>query len=666
LAENNIDELCIKTLRMLSIDMVEKAKSGHPGMPLGAAPMAYILFSRFLKHDAENQKWVDRDRFILSAGHGCALLYSLLHLYGYGISMDDLKQFRQYGSKTPGHPEYGKTPGVEATTGPLGQGFGMGVGMAIAEKVLGDCFNTPELKIIDHYTYGIVSDGDLMEGISSEAASLAGTMKLGKLIYLYDENHISIEGDTSITFGENVAERFDAYGWQTIKVGDGNDIEEISRAIEKARNEKQKPSLIIVRTHIGFGSPKQDTGEAHGEPLGEDGVRKTKEKLGWPADKSFYVPEEVSQHFRRMAFNAGEKVKDWRDLVEKYGKKNPQQAELLNKYLEGRINRKLEENILKFFPKDGPVSTRVASEKVMNNIEKYMTEFMGGSADLSPSTKTLLHGYGDIGVASGCARNMHFGVREHAMGAITNGIALHGGLIPYCATFLIFSDYMRPAIRLAALMKTHSIFIFTHDSIGLGQDGPTHQPVEQISSLRMIPGMTVIRPADANETSAAWDFAIANKRPIALCLTRQNLPVLDFEKYGIFENTEKGAYILLGADDRPEVILIATGSEVHLAIGAYEKLKSKNIKARVVSMPSYEIFMEQKEEYRESVIPSGIKKRVIIEAGSSFFWKGLAGDEGLVIGVDKFGASAPGEIVMEKYGFTADNVAEKAMRILRK
>ena len=666
MAENNIDELCIKTLRMLSIDMVEKAKSGHPGMPLGAAPMAYILFSRFLKHDAENQKWVDRDRFILSAGHGCALLYSLLHLYGYGISMDDLKQFRQYGSKTPGHPEYGKTPGVEATTGPLGQGFGMGVGMAIAEKVLGDCFNTPELKIIDHYTYGIVSDGDLMEGISSEAASLAGTMKLGKLIYLYDENHISIEGDTSITFGENVAERFDAYGWQTIKVGDGNDIEEISRAIEKARNEKQKPSLIIVRTHIGFGSPKQDTGEAHGEPLGEDGVRKTKEKLGWPADKSFYVPEEVSQHFRRMAFNAGEKVKDWRDLVEKYGKKNPQQAELLNKYLEGRINRKLEENILKFFPKDGPVSTRVASEKVMNNIEKYMTEFMGGSADLSPSTKTLLHGYGDIGVASGCARNMHFGVREHAMGAITNGIALHGGLIPYCATFLIFSDYMRPAIRLAALMKTHSIFIFTHDSIGLGQDGPTHQPVEQISSLRMIPGMTVIRPADANETSAAWDFAIANKRPIALCLTRQNLPVLDFEKYGIFENTEKGAYILLGADDRPEVILIATGSEVHLAIGAYEKLKSKNIKARVVSMPSYEIFMEQKEEYRESVIPSGIKKRVIIEAGSSFFWKGLAGDEGLVIGVDKFGASAPGEIVMEKYGFTADNVAEKAMRILRK
>jgi transketolase len=664
--ETNIDELCIKTLRMLSIDMVEKAKSGHPGMPLGAAPMAYVLFSRFLKHDPENPKWVDRDRFILSAGHGCALLYSLLHLYGYGISMEDLKQFRQYGSITPGHPEYGLTPGVEATTGPLGQGFGMGVGMAIAEKVLGDCFNTPDLKIIDHYTYAIVSDGDLMEGISSEAASLAGTMKLGKIIYFYDENHVSIEGDTSITFCENVAERFEAYGWQTIEIADGNDIDSIAKAIEEARGEKQKPSLIIVRTHIGFGSPKQDTGAAHGEPLGEEGVKETKEKLGWPTDKSFFVPEEVYTHFKRSTSDAGEKVKTWHGLVEKYRKKNPEQAELLNKYLEGRVNSKLTENFLEFFQKDGPVSTRVASEKVMNNIEKYMTEFMGGSADLSPSTKTLLHGYGDIGVASGCARNMHFGVREHAMGAITNGIALHGGLIPYCATFLIFSDYMRPPLRLAALMKTHSIFIFTHDSIALGQDGPTHQPVEQLSSLRMIPGMTVVRPADANETSAAWNYAIANKRPMVLCLTRQNLPVLDFEKYKIFENLEKGAYILLDAGDRPDVILVATGSEVQLAMGAYEKLKAKNIKARVVSMPSYEIFMEQPEQYRQNVIPPDIKKRVIIEAGSPFFWKGVAGDEGCVIGVDKFGASAPGEIVMEKYGFTVENVVEKAMKVLNK
>ncbi|HDT15488.1 MAG TPA: transketolase [Firmicutes bacterium] len=661
----DIEELSINTLRMLSIDMVEKAQSGHPGLPLGAAPMAYTLFSRFMRHNPSDPEWRDRDRFILSAGHGCALLYSLLHLYGYGISIEDLENFRQPGSKTPGHPEYGITPGVEATTGPLGQGFAMGVGMAIAERTLADCFNGPEDKIIDHYTYGIVSDGDLMEGISSEAASFAGAMGLGKLIYLYDANHISIEGDTSITFTENVKQRFESYGWHTDKVEDGNSIEDITEAIERAKAQKTKPSLIIVRTLIGYGSPVQDTGKAHGEPLGEENLKKTKEFYGWSADSYFYVPEEVKNNFEKMAEKGRLLQEKWENDAVEYKKKYPENAELLEKYLIRNINPELGENILKFSPADKPIATRAASEKIMNNIEKYMTEFIGGSADLAPSTKTKLHGYGSIGVAGGCARNLHFGVREHAMGAIINGMALHGGLIPYSATFLTFSDYMRPAIRLGALMNIHSIYIFTHDSIGLGEDGPTHQPVEHLNSLRMIPNLVVMRPADANETSAAWNWAIVNKRPIVLAFSRQNLPVLDYEKYKIFEGVERGAYVMEGNPRECGIIIAATGSEVHLALGARGELGKRGVEACVVSMPSYEIFMQQDKNYRESVFPAGSKK-FVIEAGATYFWRMLAGENGDVMGIDTFGESGPGEKIMEKFGFTVENTVERVMSVLNK
>ncbi len=658
-----IEKLSINTLRILSIDMVENAKSGHPGMPLGAAPMAYVLFYRFLKHNSDDPKWFDRDRFVLSAGHGCALLYSLLHLCGYKITIDDLKNFRKIGSKTPGHPEYGLTDGVEATTGPLGQGFAMATGMAIAEKVLSDCFNKPDCKIIDHYTYVIVSDGDLMEGVTSEAASLAGTLKLGKLICLYDDNDITIEGDATLAFKENVRERFDAYGWHTQYVSDGNDIDSISAAIENAKEELDKPSLIIIRTHIGYGSPKQDKASVHGEPLGEEDAKKTKEFFGFPTDKKFYVPDKVYRWFDKLKQKGYLIKQTWDENLKKYKEKYPQEADLLNKYINGNINKELLNN-LKFFESGQEIATRFASGKTMNLINRYFTEFIGGAADLAPSTKTYLDGLGSFGISVTCTRNIHYGVREHAMGAITNGLALHGGLIPYCATFLAFSDYMKPAIRLAALMQTHSIFIFTHDSIGVGEDGPTHQPVEQLSSLRLIPGMTVIRPADANETVAAWYWAIVNKKPVCLIFTRQNVPVLDYEKYRIFEGVLKGAY-MLESDHEPEIIIIATGSEVHLALQAYSEIKKAGIKARVVSMPSYEIFMQQDENYKEKVIPSSIKKRLVIEAGSTAFWRGLACD-GEVLGVDKFGVSGNYKDVLKKYGFTVENVINKIFKILGK
>lgn len=664
--KTGIDSLSINTLRMLSVDMVEKAKSGHPGMPLGAAPMAYTLFTKLLKHNPENSKWFNRDRFVLSAGHGCALLYSLLHLHGYKISMDDLKQFRQYGSITPGHPEYGVTDGVEATTGPLGQGFAMGVGMAIAERSLADCFNRKGHKIIDHYTYAIVSDGDLMEGVSSEAASLAGTLKLGKIIYLYDDNDISIEGKTSIAFTENVKERFLAYGWHVQKVADGNDTDAIEKALKKARKEKIRPSLIIVSTKIGYGSPKQGQAVVHGEPLGSEAVKKTKEFFGFNPSEEFYVQDDVYARFNSMkkAYAAAESK--WRDNFGLYLKDYPKEGKLLQKYISGHINREMLSNLKFFEPVEGGMATRTASGKIMNLIEEYMTEFMGGSADLAPSTKTELLGHGSFGIAGQCSRNIHFGVREHAMGAIVNGMALHGGLIPYSATFLTFLDYMREPVRLAAIMKTHSIFVFTHDSIGLGEDGPTHQPIEHISSLRLVPGLTVIRPADANETVAAWYYAIISKVPAALIFTRQNVPVLDMKKYKVFEGVLRGAYILEDAGDAPDILIIATGSEVHLALAAAEKLKENGIKPRVVSMPSYEIFMRQDENYRNAVIPPYMKRRIIIEAGSTAFWRGLAGDKGDVIGVDRFGASAPGKTVMEKYGFTVENVVNKAVNILKK
>ena len=663
--KQSIDELCINTVRMLSIDMVERAGSGHPGMPLGASPMAYVLFTKFLKHNPENSRWFDRDRFILSAGHGCAMLYSLLHLCGYKISMDDLKQFRQFGSITPGHPEYGVTDGVEATTGPLGQGFAMGVGLAIAERALADCFNRRGLKVMDHYVYGIVSDGDLMEGIASEAASLAGTLKLGKMIYLYDDNEISIDGKTSLSFTENVRERFDAYGWHVQRIEDGNDTGAIEKAVKKAQENRHKPSLIIIRTHIGYGSPKQDSPAAHGEALGGEAVKAAKEFFNFPVNSAFYVPDEVYAHFNGLKKNWEDREKAWNSLFGEYMKAYPKEAGLLGKYISGNINKDLVRSLKFFGPVEGGMATRVASGKTMNLIEDYMTEFIGGSADLATSTKTELLGHGSFGIAGLCSRNIHFGVREHAMGGITNGMALHGGLIPYSATFLTFLDYMREPVRLAAIMKLHSIFVFTHDSIGLGEDGPTHQPVEHISQLRLVPGLTVIRPADANETVAAWYYAIVNKEPVVLLFTRQNVPVLDHEKYGIFNGVLKGGYIIKEAGGTPDMIIIATGSEVHLALESADKLDRKGIKARVVSMPSYEIFMRQDENYRNSVLPPYMKRRLVIEAGSTAFWRGIAGDRGDVLGVDRFGASAPGKIVMEKYGFTVENVVLKVEKILK-
>lgn len=663
--EKNIETLSINTIRMLSIDMVEKAKSGHPGLPLGAAPMAYVVWSRFLRHNPKNPAWRGRDRFILSAGHGSALLYSLLHLSGYQVPLDDLKQFRQYGSITPGHPEHSLTPGVEATTGPLGQGFAMGVGMAIAEKALSQCFNRKGIKPVNHHIYAIVSDGDLMEGVTSEAASLAATLKLGRLIYLYDDNDISIEGNTSLSFTENVKGRFEAYGWHVQEVEDGNDTAAIEKAVAAAKEKEDKPSLIIIRTKIGYGSPKEGTASVHGEALGIDNVKKTKEFFGFPPDKDFYVPEEVRAHFKDIAEKGALKEKKWNEEISRYMKEYPVEAGLLEKYLSGNINEELLKN-LEFFEAGTKTATRTASGKTMNLIEKYFTEFMGGSADLAPSTKTELKGMGSFGISELCSRNIHFGVREHAMGAITNGMALHGGLIPYCATFLAFSDYMRPAIRLAAIMQCHSIFVFTHDSIGLGEDGPTHQPVEHLPSLRLIPGMTVIRPADANETVAAWYYAVTAKKPVCLVLTRQDLPVLENKGNMVFNGALKGAYTVYGDSEKPDIIIIATGSEVHISVEAAKKASGKGIKARVVSMPSVELFKAQETAYRESVIPSEIKKRLIVEAAAPVYWHWLAGDEGEILGVEKFGASAPGNVVLEKYGFSADNILDKIEKSVKK
>jgi len=661
-----IDELCINTLRFLAVDAVEKAGSGHPGMPLGAAPMAYVLWDRVMRHNPRNPSWFNRDRFILSAGHGSALLYALLHLYGYGLTLEDLKRFRQWGSKTPGHPEYGLTPGVEATTGPLGQGFGMGVGMAIAERFLAQCFNTEEHRLVDHYTYAIVSDGDLMEGISYEAGSLAGTLKLGKLIYLYDDNHISIEGETDIAFTENVRERFTAYGWHVQRVGDGNDIDAIEAAVTKAQKVVDRPSLIIIRTHIGYGSPKQDSASAHGEPLGAEALRETKEALGWPADKTFYVPPEAAEHFKEAAARGEVFEEEWRDMLRSYTERYPDLAKDLEQVIRGVLPLGWDKDLPLYSPKDGPMATRSASGEVMNELSRRLPHYLaGGSADLAPSTKTLLHGYGDFGFGSYCSHNLHFGVREHAMGAIVNGMALHGGTLPYGATFLIFSDYMRPALRLAALMDVHVIFIFTHDSIGLGEDGPTHQPVEQLMGLRAIPGLTVLRPADANETAYAWVEAMKCKGPVCLILSRQKLPILDTQRYPVAEGVSKGAYILADSEgERPELILIATGSEVHLALEAREALKTRSVDARVVSMPSWELFEAQPTGYKEAVLPEGVP-RLAIEAGVTLGWERYTGSRGAVIGLDRFGASAPGKIALENLGFNVGNVVNRALRLVR-
>lgn len=663
----NLHDLCINTIRMLSAECVEKANSGHPGMPMGAAPMAYVLWTKFLKHNPRHPAWFNRDRFVLSAGHGSMLLYSLLHLTGYDLPLSELLDFRQWGSKTPGHPEYGLTPGVETTTGPLGQGFANGVGMAIAERFLSATFNRPGYEIINHFTYAIVSDGDLMEGISHEAASLAGHLGLGKLIYLYDDNHISIEGSTDLAFTEKRTLRFEAYGWHVQQVEDGNDLEAIEKAIVSAQKETRKPSFIAVRTHIGYGSPnKQDKASAHGEPLGKEELKLTKQKLGWPLEPEFYVPDEALKAFRAAVEQGKAEDAQWTSLLGGYRKAFPDQAKELEQWIKGDLPQGWEK-VLPAFPADPKGSaTRASSGNVLNALAKSIKNLVGGSADLAPSNQTLIKGEGDFQSGSFGNRNLRFGVREHGMGAILNGMALHGGLIPYGGTFLIFSDYMRPAIRLAALMHLKVIYVFTHDSIGLGEDGPTHQPVEQLAALRAIPNLSVLRPCDASETAEAWRFALSHRDgPVALVLTRQGVPVLDRSVFAPAAGLHQGAYVLAEpAKGKPDLLLVASGSEVHLAIEAAKKLEQKGIASRVVSMPSWELFERQSEAYRRNIFPQNITARIAVEAGRTPGWWRYVGDKGEVVGIDHFGASAPYKVLYEKFGITADNVVEKALKLL--
>ncbi len=684
LSQSDLDNLCINAIRFLSVDAVQRANSGHPGLPLDAAPMAYVLWTSFLKHDPADPSWFNRDRFVLSAGHGSMLLYSLLHLTGYDLSLDEIKRFRQWGSKAPGHPESLLTPGVETTTGPLGQGFANGVGMAMAEAHLAARYNRPGFDIVDHHTYGLVSDGDLMEGISSEAGSLAGHLKLGKLIYLYDSNHISLAAATHLTFTEDVARRFEAFDWFTQHVEDGNDPEAISEAIQAAKDETDRPSLIVVRTHIGYGSPhKQDTYQAHGEPLGEDEVRLTKENLGWPSDKEFYVPDEVAAHMRRALVDGERAKRAWEALFEHYAEAYPDLAAEFQGLLLGELPKGWDADIPTFEPSRKGMRTRRAGSKVLNAIAPRLPQLVGGAADLAPSTYTAMEGLGDFesskeaegdrqgsfgGGWTYAGRNFHFGVREHAMGGILNGLAAHGGLLPFGATFLIFSDYMRPTIRLAALMKKHVIYVFTHDSIGLGEDGPTHQPVEQLPGLRAIPNLTVIRPADANEAAVAWRVAVeARDHPVALIFTRQDVPILDRSQLAPADGLRRGAYVLADAPDgKPALILIASGSEVSLVLDAREQLLAQGIATRVVSMPSWELFDAQPEAYRKKVLPPSVRARLSVEAASPQGWKAYVGDGGDTLGVEQFGASAPGGIVLQAYGFSVDNVVARALAMVTK
>ncbi len=661
-----IDELCINTIRFLAVDAVQKANSGHPGMPMGDAAMAYVLWDKFLKHNPKNPRWFNRDRFVLSAGHGSMLLYSLLYLTGYPLTLNDIKNFRQWGSKTPGHPEYDPDTGVETTTGPLGQGFATGVGMAIAERYLSEYFNRRGFPIVDYYIYAICSDGDLMEGVASEAASLAGHLGLGKLIYLYSDNRITIEGSTDLTFTEDVEKRFLAYGWHVQRV-DGNDLKQIAKAIKAARKEKKQPSLIIARTRIAFGSPnKQDTAESHGAPLGEEEVKLTKKNLGWPPNRRFYVPREALKHMRKAIDRGKAEEKKWKTLLKKYKKAYPELYKKWIEFTEGILPEGWDKDLPTFTPSDGAIATRSASGKVLNELADRLHNLIGGSADLAPSNNTYLKKYADFGVKKG-GRNLHFGVREHAMGAALNGMALNGGLIPYGGTFLIFSDYMRPSIRLAAMMHQHVIYVFTHDSIGLGEDGPTHQPVEQLPSLRLIPNFTEIRPADANETREAWKIAIQHKHgPVALILTRQKLPVIDRKKYASEKGIHKGAYIIADTKGKPDIILLASGSEVHLALEAYEALKQKGINVRVVNVASFRLFEEQTTAYKNKVLPPDVTRRLAIEAASTLPWYKYVGSSGEVIGVDRFGASAPYKVMFEKYGFTVENVIKRAMALMKR
>lgn len=677
--QEKLEQVCINTLRVLSMDAVQHANSGHPGLPMGAAAMAYVLWTRYLKHNPRDPLWPDRDRFVLSAGHGSMLLYSLLHLTGYDLSLEEIKRFRQWGSKTPGHPERGHTAGVEVATGPLGQGFANGVGMAIAERWLAARYNRPGHEIVDHFTYGIVSDGDLMEGVAAEAASLAGHLKLGKLIYLYDQNHISLAGATNLTYTEDVARRFDAYGWHTRTVLDGNDTGDVAKAILEAQAEVSRPSLLLVRTHIGFGSPKkQDTFHAHGSPLGEDEVKATKIALGWPTTDYFFVPDEAVRHFREAVDRGAAQEREWQAGLDAYAAAHPAAAAEWHRIIGGKLPEDWSADLPKWKPEDKPMATRVSSGQALNALAKRIPNLLGGSADLNPSTNTALKDEGDFqppepagsgmagsvgGVWGYAGRNLAFGVREHAMGAAVNGMAAHGGLIPYSATFLVFSDYMKPSIRLGALSKLHAIYVFTHDSIGLGEDGPTHEPIEQLAGLRAIPGLTVIRPADANESAEAWAVAVQQSTPTLLALTRQNVPILD--RSGAQDpGVARGAYILADAESTLEVLLIGTGSEVALCVKARERLKEMGVGARVVSMPSWELFAAQDQAYRDRVLPPQVRRRVTVEAASTLGWERYAGTEGTVLGIDQFGASAPGEENMRRFGFTTERVTAAALRLL--
>lgn len=680
-AQRELDQLCVNTIRFLSVDAVEKANSGHPGLPLDAAPMAYVLWNKIMAYNPKNPAWYNRDRFVLSAGHGSALLYSMLHLTGYALPLDQIKQFRQWESMTPGHPERGLAPGVEVSTGPLGQGFANGVGLAMAEAYLAARYNRPGHEIIGHFTYAIVSDGDLMEGVAAEAASLAGHLKLGKLIYLYDDNEVTLSASTQVAFTEDRSCRFESYGWHTIKIEDGNDLKAIEEAILAAQKETERPSLILVRTHIGYGSPKQDSFEAHGSPLGKEDTLLTKKQLGWPLEPNFYIPEQAQRHFLAAGGKGEQTESEWNKRWEAYEKAFPDLARELKGIIEGKLPSDWD-HAIQLFPTDAKgMATRVASGKVLNMIAPHVPALLGGSADLNPSTHTVIQNGGtfeseltDFGDRQGAieggwsyaGRNIQFGVREHAMGAIVNGMAAYGGLIPYCSTFLTFSDYMRPAIRLAALMELRSLFIFTHDSIGLGEDGPTHQPVEHVASLRTIPHLIVIRPADANETAVAWQEAIERAhQPIALILTRQNVPTLDRHLYAPAAGLRKGAYVLADpCEGTPELILIATGSEVQLIVAAQQKLAERQIAARIVSMPSWELFELQPQAYKNAVLPSSLPIRLAIEAGVAQGWERYVGDRGGVISVERFGASAPGGTVLKAYGFTVEHVVEKAIALL--
>jgi len=659
-----IDTQCVNTIRTLSMDAIQKANSGHPGAPMGLAPAAYVLWTRFLKHNPQNPDWHDRDRFVLSGGHASMLLYSLLYLTGYGLTLDDIKNFRQWGSKTPGHPEFGHTTGVETTTGPLGQGVTNAVGMAMAERHLASLFNQPEHEVVNHNTFVMCGDGDMMEGLTSEAASLAGHLGLSKLICLYDDNRISIEGSTDITFTEDVALRFQAYNWQVITVEDGNNLEEISHAIDAAIKETDKPSLIKLRTHIAFGSPnKQDTADAHGAPLGEAEIKLTKTCLGCLPDEQFCVPKGVLDHCRGGAQKGADAEKKWNSLLDAYKKQFPESAKQWTEMMTGSYEDQWEAALPDFSDSNGPIATRSASGTVLNAAADKIPSLIGGSADLAPSNKTFINGSPDFQKDNYSGRNIRFGVREHAMGGILNGMCLHKGLRPFGGTFLVFADYMRSAIRLAALMNQPIIYVFTHDSVAVGEDGPTHQPVEQLTSLRMIPGLTVIRPADATETAAAWRHAIKSiDTPTALILSRQKLPVINRSQYPSSDLLDNGAYVLADSDGTPDVILIASGSEVSISLEAAEKLAGKGVAARVVSMPSWELFDKMPQDYKDSILPPAVKARVAVEAGLPLGWEKYTGDSGTIIGISTFGASAPGSTVLKNFGFTADNIVETALK----